>query len=167
MRSTRHWQRLAIVAAGVVLATVLGPAAAAAQPPPSSSGGASMPETLYVVIDRREPAYTLYTAIRADQVAGLAPELRASEAVQLVGLQDFTRDAADIVKAGVTSEEYGLDGTLPTLLQVLRETPGTPIGITWNGGIAVTYTDYQHARRMHQRFLDDPAAYRRQRAQQP
>ena len=37
--------------------------------------------------------------------------------------------------------------------------PGMPVGLTWDGGMAVTANDYAHAERRLQAYRDDPQGY--------
>ena len=73
------------------------------------------------------------------------------------------READQFVAAGQKRNDYpGIELT-QGVLDLLQAYPSTPIGVTWNGGLAFTYNDYQHAKRMLEKFQQDPAAYEAER----
>lgn len=118
-----------------------------------------------VVLLEREPAYAVFAGIargRTDQVvAAMPPEKRAR--VLVMRWPEFRAKSQELLNEVVVRNEYPEVALRIGLLDVLVGNPGAPIGVTWNGGIAVTAGDYAHAKRMLELLRADPGRYERER----
>ncbi|HSX58991.1 MAG TPA: hypothetical protein VLF18_02215 [Tahibacter sp.] len=124
--------------------------AASAERPPSRAN---------LLIDRSAEAYTVFTTIPADAMPRVGARLRGRVGVELAADADLDASVAAEWRRQVRRDDYaasGLRGRLPALL---RELPGAPLGLTWNGGIAVTYGDCRHAEREFARWRAAPQDY--------
>jgi hypothetical protein len=79
----------------------------------------------------------------------------------------FTSDTDNFVKAHIKKNDYESIQVVKGMVGVIEKYCLTPFGLTWNGGVAITYNDHQHAKMMHQRYLADPAEYDRTRNRDP
>jgi len=122
----------------------------------------------HVLVDGTEQAYTVYAGIPDDKVAQVQAKLAdAPRDVALLEWEKFVDAANRYVEARVLKNEYPQSRTVEGVVALLRKYPGTPIGLSWNGGIAITYNDYQYAKRTYAQYKSDPAAYERNRVDDP
>jgi len=71
------------------------------------------------------------------------------------------------VRGRIAKDDYPGSGVVSGIVALLDKYPGGPIGLTWNGGVAITYNDYQHAKKTYQKYLADPSEYERTRTHDP
>jgi tetratricopeptide (TPR) repeat protein len=122
----------------------------------------------FVLIDRTEEAYTVYTGIPNNRLGETKAKLsNAPQGIALVTWEAFIHDSDKYVKAQIVKDEYPESRTTAGVVELVGKFPGTPIGLAWNGGIAITYMDYQHAKRIYERYKADPASYERNRNRDP
>lgn len=112
----------------------------------------------YVVIDTSRPAYTVYVGIPADRYEAVRSrlELAQTSSVQMISWEAFSADPDRFVSARIQRNDYPDQKAVPGILELVRRFPGTPIGLTWNGGIAITRNDYHYAEQTYRRYQDDP-----------
>lgn len=118
----------------------------------------------HVMIDGRDPAYVLVTGIAdgatAFETARLQETAASDEAIELLAWETFKPNAQARLAERIAKDEYGM---VPRLgggfLLGVQNHVGTPIGLTWNGGIARTAAEFQHARETYAAFQADPDAY--------
>jgi hypothetical protein len=121
-----------------------------------------------VLIDGTDQAYTVYAAIPGEKVEQVEAKLAgAPKEVALVEWSQFADAAGQYVGARIVRNDYPQSRTVEGVVALLRKYPGTPVGVTWNGGIAITYNDYQYAKRTYAQYKADPAAYERNRVDDP
>jgi len=121
-----------------------------------------------VLIDGTEQAYTVYAAIPSEKVGEVEAKLAgAPKEVALVEWSQFAEGAGQYVGARIVRNDYPQSRTVEGVVALLRKYPGTPVGLAWNGGIAITYNDYQYAKRSYAQYKADPAAYKRNRVDDP
>lgn len=118
-----------------------------------------------VMMLEREPAYATFVGIPRGKAGEVTAAIPAEKRAQLVNFPwtEFMAKVRGLLSEIAIRNEYPELALRERLLEVLAEHPGTPIGVTWNGGIAVTANDYAHARRSHDSFRLDPARYERER----
>ena len=124
----------------------------------TASAAVQIPDS--VIVDRSEPAYTVFTRVpenapRAD-IDKLGAWLAKHPQAEVVGWKAFQNGASDIIAKGVRKNDYtdcDVGGGIPKLL---AKYPGGPFGVTFNGGIAFTYNDYQHTKRLFAGWRADP-----------
>ena len=136
--------------------------AKAVEPVPLSSGDD------LVVIETTEPAYTVFAGVPKDKVGAVKATLASRPAgVVIVTWEQFTQDPDRYVRALIVKDEYPASRTVPGIIELVRRFPGTPFGLTWNGGVAITYRQYQHARSTYLQYQADPTEYDRTRNRDP
>lgn len=120
-----------------------------------------------VMMVEREPAFAAFAGIPRGKASELSAAIPADKRAQVVIFPwpEFLAKASRLLDEIAIRNEYPELALREGLLAVLAENPGAPIGVTWNGGIAVTANDYAHARRSYDTFRLDPARYERERPQ--
>jgi hypothetical protein len=120
---------------------------------PQAPGGTTAPRSAsrYVVIDAQESAYTVYSAFPAENLPQVRQQNAGQAGTEIVDWDTFREDAESRIKSRI--ERY--DGApasqfVPQIIELIDSTGG-PIGVTWNGGVAITYGDYQAAKRAYER----------------
>ena len=123
-------------------------------------------ELVEVFIDAREPAYVVFQGV-SDDVHPLARQEMQGYAtldkVSLVPWEQFRTQAEEFVATGVVKNEYPGAGLTLGILALLKLRPGRPIAVTWNGGIAASFFDFQYAVEAFEQYQDDPLRYERER----
>lgn len=100
----------------------------------------------WVLVDTQDPAFTVFVLAPPgiDPDIPRPPGMEHLIKVDLMGLQA----EADRYIFPVVKNRESLALTLvDELVSILRQSPGTPIGLTWDGGLAITYHDYQAAKK--------------------
>ena len=119
----------------------------------------------HVVLDRRERAYVIVQGLPLDipegQLAKVREEAAADEAVELIDWEDFKPKACSLLMKAIRHDEYGMKQLLGDFLHKIQNRATTPVGLTWNGGIAMTFSDYRHTEKTFQEYESDPEAYAR------
>jgi hypothetical protein len=114
---------------------------------------------LVVAVDPSNPAYTVLIAIPADRQATIDPSHPAAKTLAFVPLETFVKDPKRHLSKRVLVASYSTPRFYERLGQLVAKYPGTPIGLAFNGGIAITRNDYTHAERMHA-WSQDQKKYR-------
>lgn len=121
-----------------------------------------------VFIDARQSAYVIYQGV-AEGTPPLAREEMIGYAtfagVSLVSWAQFRANPENYITAGIVKNEYPGQLTAVGILAMLKAHPGRPIAITWNGGIATTFFDFQHAVETYEDYLEDAVGYENRRNQ--
>jgi hypothetical protein len=127
-------------------------------PPGQRSGDPVDP--MLVIVDRSEAAYTVYVAVEegkpAEELAQLRSRVAQSKDAELVRWADFRAERRKHIDSRIVVDDYPGSNVGKGILELLRRYASTPFGLTWNGGIAVTFNDYQHAKRGYEAHLSDP-----------
>jgi len=121
----------------------------------------------HVVIDRTKPAYSVFAGISDERLEEIRPQLAESESIEILSWEEFEKDSAKHVKKSVVRNEYPSVNITAGIVVAMQRLEGAPIGVTWNGGIAFTYQDYQFAKKLHEKFQVDEAQYERTRSLDP
>lgn len=118
-----------------------------------------------VLLLESKPAYAVFAGIPAGKTAAVRDALPADKRDQVRSYPwpAFRAEAQPMLDALFVRNDYPEVDLRRALLELLTEHPATPLGITWNGGIAITAGDYQHAQRQLETFRADPARYDRER----
>lgn len=125
-------------------------------------------DPIEVFIDGRDPAYLIVQGVAADTPDAAVQEMlgyATLDGVSLVGWDIFRQDAAALIAPHIVKEDYPGVSIVPSVVALIKTYPGRPFAITWNGGLAVSFQDYQHAADTHKAFLEDADAYERNRLQ--
>jgi hypothetical protein len=131
------------------------------------SGSAPDVAIIEVLIDRSEPAYTVLYGISGN----LQPAQREKilheakkEGRELVLWPAFRQNSEARFTSYLIKNEYPEIEVAKGMMQLLKTHPGTPLGLTWNGGIAFTSNDYQYAKKTYKNYQDNSATFKGTRA---
>jgi hypothetical protein len=119
-----------------------------------------------VLIDRGEPAYTVFAGLPAERADDVRSKI-ANKPAQLLSFKEFADGRASFIAGRIVNDEYAGSRAVEGIVELVRKYPGTPFGITWNGGIAYTRMDYQFAKRQFAIYSKDAEEYRRTRNTDP
>lgn len=114
----------------------------------------------FVLIDKLNPAYVVYYGIPAnidaETLADLETNASETDTLYLIPSADFVGIdlASDIALNEYENEEVGAG-----ILELIRQYPMTPFGLTWNGGVAFTYNDYLFAEGLYEQYQSEPDQY--------
>ncbi len=120
----------------------------------------------FVVVDQSEPAFIVFTGIPEDidkeQFEKIRLKVSSRETLTMLTWQQFLESVNKYTQSVILQKDYPniriVDGIV--CLVASKQGSGAPWGLTWNGGIALTFNDYQHARRTYESYKANPAAYR-------
>lgn len=122
-----------------------------------------------VFIDARQDAYVVFQGV-SEGTSPLARQEMAGyatlENVSLMSWVQFRDNVQRLIAARIVKNEYPGPRTALGVLAVLKSRPGRPIAVTWNGGVAVSFFDFQHAVEAYEAYLEDPPGYEQNRARE-
>lgn len=125
-------------------------------------------DLIEVFIDARQSAYVTYQGV-AEDTSQLARDEMAGyatlEGITLVPWAEFRDRAQDFIAKGILKNEYPGAGTALGILAVLKANPGRPIAVTWNGGIATSFFDFQLAVETLEAYQENAEIYEKSRAE--
>ena len=117
----------------------------------------------HITLDGTEPAYTVVMGVPVDATADQWAKVRrmtASNKVELMEWKAFFPEAEKRLAERIVKDEYGMKARLGDFLYAVQNYPGAPFGLTWNGGMAFTYNDYQHTKKLYAAYKADPGDWR-------
>lgn len=133
-------------------------------------GAARAADPVEVFIDARDPAFLVIQGVAADtprqarqEMAGYA----ALEDVSLMPWDSFRQNAQAYIAPYILKNDYPGVSLALSVVALVQTYPGRPFAVTWNGGLAVTFMDYQHAVTTYRAFLESAEAYERSRPADP
>lgn len=155
---------MVILSAGVTVS----PARAVAQEQEVSTEQPSVPineaGVRLVYVNQENPAYTLFQLIPDDTspetIQNLEERIANLEKARLVAWEEFSANAEQYVQATLVRTDYPKYDMVEAITCLVREKPGWPWGLTWNGGIAFTRNDYEQVIGRYQAYIRDPKKYR-------
>jgi hypothetical protein len=120
----------------------------------------------FVVVDQNEPAFIVFTGIPKnignDEFERIKQKVSSRETLAMLTWEQFLESVNEYAVSVVIRNDYPntriVDGIV--CLVASEQGTGAPWGLTWNGGIALTRNDYQHARRTYESYKTNPASYR-------
>ena len=104
-----------------------------------------------VLIDRTEKAYTVYAGLPLDRAEDAKSKLEGKP-IEMVPFQQFAGALKKFIGDRIVRNDYPEDKTEEGIAALIKKYPGTPFGVTWNGGIAFTRNDYQAAKNAFESF---------------
>lgn len=164
-----QWQYAKAMANACLLSTALLTQTAQAENPAKNSSSVNSSSihssSAYVIVDQSEKGFVVFTGLAHNtppaKLANFRKKVNARDGVSMVTWSEFVKNLDGYAKATILVDDYpqvdAVDGML--CLMSKKITLGAPWGLTWNGGIAFTYRDYQHTRRNYKKYLKNPAAY--------
>lgn len=121
----------------------------------------------FVIIYKKQAAYTVFVGISQAKLDAVKAKLANEPDTSLLTWEVFSHHTDKYVKAQIVRDEYPDSRTVSGIVELIRKFPDTPIGLTWNGGIAITHNDYRYAINTYKQYQSDPTAYLRLRKQDP
>jgi len=125
--------------------------------------------TAFVVIDKSNPAYLDIIGL-SDQES-LSTMLSANETKEHNRehylWNDFLARSTEILRSSIVRDQFLYPYLIPGIIYFLRQSSdpyvgGIEIGLTWNGGIAFTLSDYGQAEWDYEAYCKDPDNYLKQ-----
>ena len=126
----------------------------------SSSAFSAVAASDIVLIDQSDPAFTVYAGLPGERTADVRARI-ANQPANLVTFKEFSDRRAELVGAQVALDQYPNSRAVDGIVELAKKYPGTPFGITWNGGIAFTRNDYAFAKSQFSAYSKEPDEYRR------
>lgn len=116
---------------------------------------------VHVLINLIQSAYTTFVALSTEVTEATVRETFEKAKVQaeklcVLPLEQFVANSAQNIEIGVVKNEYPEEDIVSGVLALLEKAPGMPIGVTWNGGIAYTASDYAYADKTYHDYLLKP-----------
>ena len=120
----------------------------------------------FVVIDQSELAFIVFTGIPPNIGKETFEEIKlkvsSRETLRMLPWEQFLESVNEYARSVILRNDYKniriVDGLV--CLVASKQGTGAPWGLTWNGGIALTFNDYQHARRTYESYKANPASYK-------
>lgn len=104
-----------------------------------------------VLIDHMEKAYTVYAGLPLDRAEAAKSKLEGKP-VEMVPFEKFAENQKKIIGDRIVRNDYPGSRAEEGIVALIDKYPGTPFGVTWNGGIALTRNDYQVAKKAYEAF---------------
>lgn len=123
-----------------------------------------------VFVDGRDPAFLVVQGVAPDTAAQARREMAgyaALEGVSLVAWSAFVQNAQALIGPHIVKNEYAGAALVPSVVALIKTYPGRAFAVTWNGGLAVSFQDYQYAVRTYRDFTTDAQVYERSRPRDP
>lgn len=86
----------------------------------------------------------------------LNARLASRKGARIVSWDTFSKEVGHEIRQFIRRNDYPDVNLATAIPQVLMRYEGTPIGITWNGGLAITGNDYRHAAKAFAAYSADP-----------
>lgn len=131
------------------------------------SAWAADADLILVFIDARQDAYVVFQGVSQGTPAIARREMEGYatlDRVSLVAWDNFRENVETFVAAGIQKNEYPGRRTPLGILALLKAYPGRPFAVTWNGGIASSFFDFQHAVEVLEEYREDAEAYELRRS---
>jgi len=120
----------------------------------------------FVVADQGEKAFIVFTGIpkniEKNELERIKQKVSGRDTLIMLTWEQFLESVNEYARSVILINDYPsiriVDGIV--CLIASRQGTGAPWGLTWNGGIALTRNDYNHARRTYELFKANPASYK-------
>jgi hypothetical protein len=120
---------------------------------------------MLVIIDQTENAYTVFYGLPEWMDKKEIEEIKTKIKKEKVGIviewEQFRQNTDTYVDSRIIRNEYGDIPVARGIVELIEKYRLTPIGLTWNGGVAITRNDYEHARETYNKFMVDYYEYER------
>lgn len=121
-------------------------------------------QSAFVVIDRREAAFTVFTGVsketESEQLDKIKAQVAHKSGLMMMTWNEFGKNVNELAKSTMLRSDYPNYRVVEGIVCLVSNQPGTPWGLTWNGGIALTFRDYEHVRSAYRVFKENPTQYR-------
>ena len=122
------------------------------------------PESFVIIMDSTNPAYTVITAIPESIKTNF--EKNPNEASKkftfsFIPMNTFISNPEQYLKDKILVSSFNTENFYVRFAELVTKYPKTPIGLVFNGGVALTANDYTHATRMYAIWKKDEANYQK------
>ena len=135
-------------------------AAPVATPSPATESVATPAAPQYVTINTKRPAFVVYSALAADvpaaELSAARQQAQTDEQIDLVAWQAFVAAPAEQIGQRIVRNDYPEINIEQSIIELLQRYPGKPFGVTWNGGLAVTASEFKYAQSTLAQYRGDP-----------
>jgi hypothetical protein len=119
----------------------------------------------YVVVDQRGSGYITFQGIPKTTSSTDIQNIRKRAAklgknVSMISWDAFSTSIDQYLRDTILINDYPKYDQKRAIKCLLGAAPGSPWGVTWNGGIAFTNMDYQHVQKTYERYKKSPKEYR-------
>ncbi len=118
-------------------------------------------EPANVLIDPGDPYITTIASLSKAQPESALQRMKEAYSqragARIVSWQDFKQSPEKYILPNIRRNDYPEVDIVAGLAKLLEKYEGTPFGLTWNGGLGVTHSDYAYAARTFKAFSDDKA----------
>lgn len=121
----------------------------------------------FIVIDHREKALTIFYMIPKEAIDRVKAAIEVKKDIDIITLEEFMNRSYDFVTSRIIRNEYEGAQIEQLVVNFLHKHAGAPIGVTWNGGIALTDNEAAYAKETYQLYTVDPENYERKKVQGP
>lgn len=136
------------------------------KPGTSSFKEKSRSASQYVVVDQSEPAFVVFTGIPKTidkaQFERIKAQVAGRETLTMLTWEQFVSSVNGYAQSVMLRDDYPDVNVVDGIVCLVASENGTgaPWGLSWNGGIALTFMDYQHVRRTYESYKADPDSYK-------
>ena len=110
----------------------------------------------YVAIDSTDPSCTVFFALKSSQIKTSLEDFKIKIKMNVVTLEELKEKSGIFMKSRVLRNDYPNQDAIGGLLKLIQAGFATEgLGLTWNGGIALTFNDFQFARKSYEKFRKD------------
>lgn len=124
------------------------------------------PAINFVVVDKSDPAFTVFTGIPKNTDDKTIDEIRTKisslEKSEIITWEEFTASVYRYAQSTIIRNDYDNPKIINGLVCLVGKQPG-PWGLCWNGGIAFTRMDYQYIKNRYESFKANPNSYKPKR----
>ncbi len=113
----------------------------------------------YVLIDRSESAHTVFIGITSQQALDDMQSRIKETNSEVMTWSEFLDNIQQISHSTIIKHHYMQYGVVDGIVCLVGRSPGSPWGLTWNGGIALTWNDYRHSKENYQSNAENPEKY--------
>ena len=112
----------------------------------------------FVLIESSNPAYCVLISFESmARLEGFELPIEQLKKMTIRGERFYQEPGKYLDKCTITNDYkgYNLKRDLPKVLEGLAD---TPVGLTWNSGIAFTYGDYRYTEKTYRWYIENPQA---------
>lgn len=117
----------------------------------------------FVIIDQSDPAYIVFTGIGKNTEENKLTEIRSKvserENVSMITWEKFTASVGKYAQSLMKTNDYPNYQVSKGLMCLVWKRPRWHWGLTWNGGIALTFNDYRYAKQRYESYIANPDSY--------
>jgi hypothetical protein len=123
-------------------------------------------EPSHVLVDASKPDITTYVgvskALPSENFQKLKEALAQRNDAYLLTWEEFKTAPAKHILSKIKRNDYAEVDIGRGMTLLIERYNGTPFGLTWNGGLAITGNDYLYSSRSYKAFTNDPGSFSRE-----